>query len=306
MKRYLKLYGAILVLGISLFTSCAKEADQFTNDGNGGANGIVELADLVPRASSTAFASVTKSFLSQPEVDCPIVVNYTGVNGAPEDVTITLGLDNSIVATNTALTVLPESLYTPSSFTLTIPKGQKSATLNLKLKTSQFNFALTYALGIKILSTSSGILSRNYGSGIFIIGAKNAYDGVYTVEAGSSVLRFSNPTTPAVNDVLNGSLAGNPNMTLTTATANSVVITNLRWAGGTSSVSGIESLTATVDPVTNLVTMSSGVNATLVNRTGLDNKYDPATKTFRLNFHWNLTSTKREVALVLKYSGARP
>jgi len=305
MKRYLKLYSAILVLGISLFTSCAKEANQFTNDGNGGENGIVELADLVPRASSTAYASVTKSFLSQTEVDCPIVVNYTGVNGAPEDVTITLGLDNSIVATNTALTVLPTSLYTPSSFTLTIPKGQKSATLNLKLKTSQFNFALTYALGIKILSTSKGILSRNYGSGIFIIGAKNAYDGIYTVEAGSSVLRYSNPTTPTVNDVLNGSLAGNPNMTLTTATANSVVITNLRWAGGTSSVSGIESLTATVDPVTNLVTMSSGVNATLVNRTGMDNRYDPVTKTFRLNFHWNLTSTKREVTLVLKYSGAR-
>jgi len=307
MKKYLKLYSAIMALGICLITSCAKEDNIFTDDGNGGENGIVELADLTPRATSTTYATVTKSFLSQAEVECPITVNYTGVNGAPQDVTVVLAFkDDVVTSTSSTYTILPTSLYTASPFTLTIPKGQKSATLMLKLKTSQFNFQLTYALGISIVSSSVGTISSNYGTGIFIIGAKNAYDGIYSVGAGSSVQRYSNPTTPTTGDALNGSLAGNPNMTLTTINPTTVEITNLRWAGGTSSVSGIENLRATIDPATNLVTMSSVVNTTLKNRAGLDNKYDPATKTLTLNFDWNQTTTKREVSLVLKYVGARP
>jgi hypothetical protein len=304
MKNYKIIYFALLAL-IAGFSSCTKEDGVYAENGS---SGIVELADLPSRTSSTAYASVTKSFDAVTEVDCPILINYTGVDGAPEDVTVTLAFDATIVdamsSSTAVLTNLDASLYTVPSYSVIIPKGQKQATMHIKLKTSAFDFSKSYALGVVIKSTSAGTVSGNYGKGLFKINAKNAYDGIYTVGTGSSVIRYTAPGVPA-NDALSGSLAGNPNLTLSTVSATTVEITNLRWAGGTSSVSGIDNLRATVDPVTNLVTMTALGNTTLANLAGKDNKYDPATKTFTLNFRWNPTSTTRDVSLVIKYASAR-
>ena len=47
-------------------------------------------------------------------------------------------------------------------------------------------------------------------------------------------------------------------------------------------------------------------NATLKNIPGAVNSYNPATKTFTLNFDWNQTVNPRVVTgLVLKYKSAR-
>ena len=86
--------------------------------------------------------------------------------------------------------------------------------------------------------------------------------------------------------------------------ANTVVIESITWHGG-GGVGGVGGLSATIDPATNLVTMASTENATLTNWAGKENKYDPATKTFTLNFRWNPTSTTREYSVVLKYEGPR-
>ena len=181
MKNYKKIYLAMMIsfLGIS---SCTKEDGIYTE---GGSDGIIELADLAARTSSITYSSVTKSFEAFAEVDCPIVVNYTGTNGATEDVTVTLDLDPTIVNTmSTAavpLSLLDASLYTIPSYTVVIPKGQKQAILHIKLKTASFDFSKTSALGIVIKSSSSGTVSGNYGKGLYILGAKNKWDGVYTV-----------------------------------------------------------------------------------------------------------------------------
>jgi hypothetical protein len=304
MKNYKKIYLALLILTVGV-SSCTKEDGIYAENGS---SGIVELADLPSRTSSTAYASVTKSFDAVTEVDCPILINYTGVDAAPEDVTVTLAFDPTIVdamsSSTAVLTNLDASLYTVPSYSVIIPKGQKQATMHIKLKTSAFDFSKSYALGIVIKSSSSGTVSGNYGKGLFKINAKNAYDGIYTVGTGSSVIRYTAPGVPA-NDALSGSLAGNPNLTLSTVSATTVEITNLRWAGGTSSVSGIDNLRATVDPLTNLVTMTALGNTTLANLAGKDNKYDPATKTFTLNFRWNPVTTTRDVSLVIKYASVR-
>lgn len=294
-------------MGISLISSCAKEDNMFTDDGNAGANGIVELSDLAPRTTSTAYASITKSFEALEEVNVPVNINYTGVNGAPQDVTLELGLnDAAVTATNTSYTILPTSLYTIPSTSVTIPKGQKKGTFIIKVKASSFDFSKTYALGVQIKSTSAGIISGNYGTGVFVITAKNQWDGIYSVEVGSYVQRYSNPTTPTVNDALNGSLAGNPNVTLSTVGASTLQIGNMRWAGGGSTVAGIDNTRVTINPSTNLTTTFSLGNTTLANRASLTNSYNPTTKTFTLNFDWAQTAAKREMTLILKYVGPRP
>ncbi|MDQ1138730.1 DUF1735 domain-containing protein [Pedobacter agri] len=313
MKIQSKLYTAILAFGICLFTSCAKEENIFTDDGNGGESALVELGDLPPTRTAgiptVTYTTVTKSFDAAAEVDVPITVNYTGVNGAPSDVTIQLGVFNDAVTTMSTtaapLTILPTSLYTIPNNTLIIPKGQKKATMIVKVRASAFNFALTYALGIKILSSSTGIVSGNFGTGVFIMSAKNQWDGIYQVVSGQ-VTRFTAVGVVENPSTLNGSLAGNPNINLVTTGANTVEVQNMRWFGGSSSVAGIDNTRATINTTTNAITMNALGNATLANRAGLVNAYDPATRTFTLNFDWNQTTAPRQMNLVLKYIGPRP
>ncbi|RZK92786.1 MAG: DUF1735 domain-containing protein [Pedobacter sp.] len=310
MKIQSKIYTAILVMGIGLFTSCTKEENIFTDDGNGGGNALVELGDLPPTrvagVPTVTYTTVSKSFDAATEVDVPISVNYTGVNGAPSDVIVQLGLFNQAVTTTSATyTILPTSLYTIPNTTVTIPKGQKKATMIVKVKASAFNFALTYALGIKIMSTSEGIISGNFGTGVFIMSAKNQWDGIYQVVSGQ-VTRFTAVGVVENPSTLNGPLAGNPNINLVTTGANTVEVQNMRWFGGSSAVAGIDNTRATVNTATNAVNMAALGNATLANRAGLLNAYDPATKTFTLNFDWNQTTAPRQMNLVLKYIGPRP
>ena len=79
----------------------------------------------------------------------------------------------------------------------------------------------------------------------------------------------------------------------------------LKWAYPNGSVAGINGLSISIDPVTNLVTMSSAANATLTNWAGHENKYDPITKTFYLAFRWNPAANVREYEIVLKYKGPK-
>lgn len=305
MKRYFKIYNILLALGISTsLVSCVKEDGVFKE---GGSDGVIELAELPSRTSATNYITVTKAFPSQAEVEVPITLNYTGVNGPSQDVTVNWDFDDAAVtAANASNTVLPANLYASQpSKSVVIPAGQKKGTIILKVKTSSFDFSKNYAVGIKLKSSSAGVVSTNYGLGIFVIKAKNQWDGIYSVEGGY-IQRYTTPTVP-LNDNLTGSMVGNPNVTLATIDPTTVEIVGMQWGAKGGAVGGIEKLLLKIDPATNNVTMSSTVaTTTLANMAGKVNKYDPATKTFTLNFDWNQASTKREVTdFRIKYSASR-
>jgi hypothetical protein len=191
MKNYKKIYLALLVLTVGV-SSCTKEDGIYTENGS---SGIIELADLPSRTSSTAYAVVTKPFDAAASIDFPVTVNYTGVDGAPEDVSVVLAFDDVAVSTmSSTYTVLPSTLYTVPNYTVTIPKGSKTATFHITLNTAAFDFTKTYALGIKIKSSSAGTISSNYGTGVFVIVAKNKYDGVYTVTSSSAMVDNTSTT----------------------------------------------------------------------------------------------------------------
>jgi len=183
MKQHYKILSLAMIFALTALQSCTKEDSVFDSDDQGG---IIELADLPSRTTSTVYAIVTKSFDAVDEVECPITINYTGVSGAPEDITLAVAINsNALSAYNTAqattYTELPTSLYTVSSNTVTIAKGAKTATFMLKLKTASFDFTKSYALGVSIQSTTAGTISGNYGTGIYRLVAKNAYEASYTV-----------------------------------------------------------------------------------------------------------------------------
>lgn len=182
MKRYLIKYTSMVIFATATLSSCTKEEGVFKDNGS---SGIVELA-LPARTTSTVYSIATVSFAALDEVDFPVTINYTGINGTPNDVTVTAEVNNNAVteyntALKTAYTPLPGTLYTVTSNTVTIPKGTKTGIFLIKLKTSQFDFSKSYALGITIRTASSGVVSGNYSTGIYRVVAKNAYEGDYKV-----------------------------------------------------------------------------------------------------------------------------
>ncbi len=229
---------------------------------------------------------------------------------AANDVVVTLEEDQALIDDyqtehHTNYTKLPSNLYTLNGLSVTIPKGSISKKVTINMKTADLIVGGPFILGYKIKSATDPayLVSGNYNSFVAVLGAKNKYDGSYSVESGT-VTRYTAPGVPA-NDALSGSVAGNANVSLVTIGPNTFEIQGLQWAKNQGGVGGINNLRGTVDPATNLVTMFALGNATLANWAGHENKYDPATKTFHLAFRWNPTSTTREYEMVIKYSRPR-
>jgi hypothetical protein len=162
MKKYFKYYILALLMVVGL-SSCLEGEPPFEPDG--GPAGIVELF-LAARTSATANAVRAVTVPVAPSADLPVIINYTGIKGAPADTKVVLAIDNSYLPSNR--TAVPTDWYEVPSFEVTIPKGQKTATLNIKLKTNLFD-TKAYSLGVKIVSASSGTVSGNYSAGIYNI-----------------------------------------------------------------------------------------------------------------------------------------
>lgn len=227
----------------------------------------------------------------------------------------------AVRAANAAYLQFPTAWYTieadapkvggqGGSFTFTFKPGEFSKQIYINIPDATvMNPSALYGLGFTITSVSADSKISTLKSVVVEIGAKNAWDGVYSVESGL-VTRYTAPGVPA-GDVLSGSLAGNPDVYLITVGATTLAIPppgtgGLQWAAGNNSyVAGVDGLRLVVDPSTNLTSMTSLGNATLTNWAGKINKYDPGTKTFYLAFRWNPTANVREYEVVLKYKRSR-
>ncbi|MNX25583.1 BT_3987 domain-containing protein [Pedobacter ghigonis] len=314
MKIFKLLIPALVVT--TMLSSCLKNKfDQMNPDNS---PSVVEFANPSAPASETpggsAFTVFPVSYAVGAAVEATYVVQLSGANPASQDITVNIGVnpaavaqlnaEKSIVASYVPYVVLPSTLYTISTPVVTIPAGQRKATVKVVYKTTDFSFTTKYALPISITSTSFGSASSNFGTVLLNVTAKNQWDGVYAMQTGSVITRYTAPGVPA-NDALSGNISSNSDLTLTTINGTTVEIGNLKWAGNASGVAGIDNLQIVIDPATNLVTMKSLGTPNLRNTPGKDNKYDPATKTFTLNFDWNQTTTPREATVIIKYKNGR-
>ncbi|MFT3903231.1 MAG: DUF1735 domain-containing protein [Niabella sp.] len=262
---------------------------------------------LTPEGS--LYTAYRYTYVDAPSVTGTYLVQITGPDPAPQDITVNIGVKAGAVAAFNAekqsvnpsyvgFTDMPSSLYTIETPTVVIKAGQRAAEVKVSFKTTDFDYDKNYALPISITSTNYATVSGNFGTIFLNIGVKNAFDGVYTLEEGSKVIRYTAPGVPA-NDALSGSIAGNTPVQLQTINKYTVEIVGLKWAGNASGVAGIDNLRVTVNPATNLCTVFALGNGTLANTAGKTNSYDPATKTYTLNFDWG--PTPREMTLILKY-----
>ena len=248
---------AFVTLGLS---SCLKD-DNYVDPKTG--TSFVELPN--GELSATGFE------LSPTATDFLIEVNYAGAETAPGDVVVSLTLDPAAIAAyNSAhastYELLPTAAYTVASTNATIAKGKRSGFMVVKINTTAIDLTKKYALAYTIKTTTAGSISGNFHTTVFGIAVKNKYDGVY---AATGV--FNHPTA-GPRDI-------KQDKTLKTVDATTVETT----IGDLGSL-----MKLSVNPTTNAVTVIGQLSASqpLIPVPGKTNTYDPATKTYKLNYQY--------------------
>lgn len=294
----------VMMLALLFIASCTKTEIKYedsrptivrTPEANAEINVIAR--DVLPTIEEFDLLTIDRSVTRPGDLNAPLTVKVA--------LSATLIADYN-GAHGTSYIALPATAYTLSSdlSNIVFAAGEATKKIKIRVDKAQLDLSKQFALGFSITEVGSGAKLSVLKDALFSIGVKNKYDGVYSYVSGF-VTRYTSPGVPA-NDALSGPLGpANPDVELITAGANTVRIAGLTWSGGTSGVGGIDGLTATVDPVTNTITMASAGNATLANWAGKPNNYNPANKTFTSNFAWNPVTTPREYSVVLKYKGPR-
>ena len=303
-----------LILGIALsstLVSCRKDA--FVNDD-------IELKDggktLVKFLEGPTKTLLFDAFTNIKPIEGFSLRREANSNAALAPTTIQLVK----AAVPAGYTFLPDNVYTlqtataakytrtATGLTVNLANGDFAADFDINVNGALLDPNAKYALAYTIANAGNGEVTATTQKAITVVFTiKSQYDGVYSFEAGSQVVRYTNGV-PNSGDALMGSLVGQANRSLITIDGTSLSVTPI-WASG-GGVAGIDGLQIKIDPVTNLVTMSATGNNTLRNIAGKPNDYDPITKTFRLNFEWwtagTVTPPTREITMNLKYVGKRP
>ncbi|MBS1627489.1 MAG: DUF1735 domain-containing protein [Bacteroidetes bacterium] len=193
-----------ILIAMMNFTSCLKDATAPNLSPAAGTSATVGIridnsdgaVDGVGGGYSQSgkfnvFNRTVKFFPSPDTAKINVTVSYLGPDVAPQDIQVTLAVDAANLTAfnatgafsgNWGFNVTQPNATDVWSIptTVTIPKGQKEATVQVKLKNS-LTLGQPYAMPIKISATSYGTVSTNQASVIYLFQRVNNYDGVYMV-----------------------------------------------------------------------------------------------------------------------------
>lgn len=326
MKKIIKSTVAMFFATVAL-TSCLKDDTMVLDPEKAGGNIIefVNPTDIAVHGSTTALYVMAFPIVTG-NTDIPVSINYAGAeDGAPQDITVNFGLGDlaTITQYNTeqskSLTLMDPATYTINATSVVIPKGKKTATFTISVKTSTFDLTKSYALPLKIKSVTAGTISTNFSNIILNIAAKNKYDGSYSYTA--TITAADRPTL-FVNQEFNYSPY---EVQLRTSGANSNNMWNSAYGDyllpALTAAKGITGLGTTnlllnFDPATNKVILAD--NAVLNPANGRDmyldpaapattNRFDPVTHDVYLQFYLSQPGFAPSlIKAYLKYKGPRP
>ncbi len=187
MKR---IYNCIAILIIPMIlTSCLKDDDIIGPDSPGAFKNVIEFKDIVAPSSSVGapFPLFVPSTLDPEvsEVTINAAIKFAGVDVAPEDITVEIGVDNEIVTTYNSSQKSNYTALSSTSFeipsSVVIKKGEREAVVSIKLFTNNFDPLKENVLPLVIKSTSSSFpISGNYGKVIYSFPIKSIWEGTYT------------------------------------------------------------------------------------------------------------------------------
>jgi hypothetical protein len=199
--RQSKIFFFLLAAAVSI-TSCLKK-DRMNIDTNLGPKNVVEFDN-----TGSNMAKVSSKFpgfysdlgvLSLGESKTfNINVSYSGVDVAPQDITVKLELDQAALDkynedNGTSLEIPPSDVVSFPS-TVVIKQGQRSATVTATVTLSNsFDFDKAYGLPLKIASATTGTISQNFGKVVYSFGVRNKYDGIYKLTGHHNRVPYNYP-----------------------------------------------------------------------------------------------------------------
>jgi len=182
MKKKLNSISILLITAVLGLSSCLKESKYYVNLSQGAPLAELPLASYNGGAGNLVPEALPIS--ATPQV-IPTVVNIASVSTLSTATTFTLALDTAAIgkyntANSTAYTLLPAADYSVPSWTVTVPAGQHTATINININTSLVDPSGLFILPIKLVS-AGGLTIDQYDELLYNVQAKNQYDGVYVV-----------------------------------------------------------------------------------------------------------------------------
>ena len=299
----------VAFLAIAL-TGCLDDS-KYALDPSGTEN-VIEFGDAsIPSSPNGAVYPVyTNTTEIVPTITYEVPISYSGPNKNTGDIELTLAVDPvALEEYNQQMTdvlhggtydMMPSNYFSFTDLSVTIPKGETKASISFTVFPDQFDLTKNWALPIRIVSATRGVLSAHWSVTINAVVVKNKYDGIYKILDGQ--------VTRMVSGVPDAALAGQYNtgleMDLATVNGNTVGIVPL-WKDG-SGIGGVTGTRFTINEVTNDVTVTATGNATLQNLPATIRIYNPTEKTFEVSFTWSTPGTREVKNLKLKYDRPRP
>lgn len=183
-----KILIATLFCFVSLgLTSCLKEDTPLSKKQS---NNVIEIYADIPSPTKSVDTAVhvmyAQAFAPQPEVEFDLKVAYSGAGVAPQDITVVLDIDPVALADfnaeqDTEHELMTNDLFSVDNWTFVIKKGERIATKKVKFYIDKFGYDVSWVLPLKVVSTTYGEISRNYGTVLYNILQQNKYDGMYEV-----------------------------------------------------------------------------------------------------------------------------
>jgi hypothetical protein len=285
-------FGVFIAIAAAA-SGCLKDSDY----DNGVIQSVRTTSNLIKpielkisATNNSDFATVSVNSTPNDTTSDLVPVVLATADPAPEDIHVTIALDDSLVdnynnANGTSYAVPDPSMYTIPTLDVVIPKGSNQAYVQIKYHIPDFVGA-DWAFGFKIVSVqeSGYTISGNFNEGVVSLAVKNQYDGIYK------------GTGTMLHPVYSGSFS-NKDEVMTTSGANSVLLYPLN----TTVLFGV-ALNITIDPATNLCELESS-SVVLTPYDPAANYYDPATKTFYLDFGYS--GGTRHVTMTAVYDRPR-
>ncbi len=188
-KLFKILTAALLVTSVS---SCLKDDDYNNNIIGNKVDEEARIIELGEFASSAHEKVYALNFVDLDTTLTFLTVRLASNDPAPEDITVTLDTSASIIddynaAHGTNFVPFDVALFsvegTNSPLQVVIPAGSREAKVMIKTNAINFDPSSQYAIGFRIVSVSPGdyTISQNFGTYVTAIGAKNKYDGNYSL-----------------------------------------------------------------------------------------------------------------------------
>lgn len=305
-KNFLRI--SAVLLGFTL-VACLDD-DKYALDPAGSDNVIEFIDPSVPNSPAGAvyplWTSVTEL---ADEYTFVQTVSYSGPNTNNSSIEVVIEVDPTALAEynrqmedvlhSDQYEMMPDDYYDFPPLTLTIPKGQNKVDFEVTVFPREFDLERSFALPLRITSSTKGILSEHFSAAMFVVVVKNLYDGIYSVEGGTITRNSATGPDTALGGTFNDGIEI-PFTTINGATT----AFQPTWKDG-SAVGGIDGTrVAVVEGVAGAqwpATVTATGNPALKNTAGKDNYFtwngtDNTSKRFMLNFDWGAAPATRIVA----------